>query len=200
VVEYMPSDPENDAEYNARGGKVITPGSKSQREYQKWEQFKTKWTADGEPGNPYKFREFPMMVYKAFREDGNVMCMMPQPSPLAFKEATDLQRAQAYAEQFNKKCQMTVFDSAEYQKAMEGGWRESPQEAEQYVHNIETERANITAAREYEDRNMSEMAKREIAEAKAAVGGEHVPEVVEAPKRKCSKCGETGHNARSCKA
>lgn len=200
MAEYQPFNPETDEEYNARGGRVIVPGSKAQREYQKWEQFQTKWTAGGEPGNPYVYRHFPMMLYKAERKDGNVSCMLPQPNPMDFANPAEFNRVSENVDRFNRDCQKIVNSEQEMQKEMEAGWRESPQEAIDYVHSVETDRATATAHREYEDRNLSDAAKREVAAIKTEAGGEHQPEIKEVKKRACSKCGETGHNARSCKA
>ncbi len=67
----------------------------------------------------------------------------------------------------------------EEEQAKRDGWRNSPQEAIDFLNGLDDDIAKAAAHRAYEDRNMSEKARREIVEAEAAADGAHVPEIVE---------------------
>jgi hypothetical protein len=109
------------------------------------------------------FTRFPAMVYRAMRRDDGV----PTTGGTAF---------------WDQKCQLTVNDERELQRAYEGGWRDSPAEALEHFKSRENVKGEVAAIRAYEDRNMSDAAK---TEAKAFESGsvEHAPEIPRAPKK-----------------
>jgi hypothetical protein len=108
---------------------------------------------------PYAHQPFPRMVYRAMRtDDGSVVVTHPEP---------------AVASQ----CQLTVKDQAELQRALESGWREHPDEAKALLESRRRKVADEAAHRAWDDRNMSDAAKAEAAQAEAAAGIDHVPEV-----------------------
>jgi len=198
--EYRPLNQESDPAYNAKPGIVKVPGSKLGLEMEKWEQFPSGWGAN--PGNPYKFRPFPQMVFKAQKINGKPFVQLPDPNRFDYQTRDEFKAAHERKAKFDSECQRVVQNETELSRAMEDGWRTSPEEAVAFVLGRDEDISRATAEREYADRNVSEAAKREIQTAKDAVGGEHLAEIPEKPvvKRRCSKCGETGHNSRSCKA
>jgi len=181
--EFRPFNQETDPNYNREGGVVPVPGSNLAKEMSKFEQFPSKWThGTAGPGNPYVYRPFPKMLYRAERVDGQIKCGAAPPDPYAqWRDHRELERAQEAAERFTEKCQRIVRDEVEMSRAFEDGWRNSPQEAIDFVKGRDRAVSDATAHREFEDRNMSDAAKAEIRAAKDAVGGEHVPEVPRAP-------------------
>jgi hypothetical protein len=84
------------------------------------------------------------------------------------------------AEQWSRRCQLTVYNEAEQQKAMESGWRTSPQEAMEYLEAQDNVRSNLTAERHYTDARMSEKAQREASEADQATL-KQIPSLPEKP-------------------
>lgn len=173
---------DKDPRYNAEGGLTVTPGSASQREMARWEQFPGDKWACGNPGNPYVYRPFPKMLYRAERFEGKVACGAPAPDRLAFRGDNVGDRSFAMAEEaarrFTERCQMIVKDQSEYARAMESGWRESPDEAMAFLERREDSKSESMAHRNYEDRNMSPAARAEIAAAELAQG-EPLAEIVE---------------------
>lgn len=168
------------------GGVVIVPGSNYQRELGRFEQFHSKYTGDEGPGNPYRYRPFPKMVYIAKKYKGKVLCMAAPPHPLEFANPKEYERAEESAAIFTKECQRIVNDETEYQKAMEAGYRESPSEAVEHAEAREEKKADATAERNWEDRNMSDKAKAEARKAEDAAGAEHLPEIARTPVRRAS--------------
>lgn len=84
-------------------------------------------------------------------------------------------------EQFNASCQLTVNDEAEFRRARDNGWRETPQEAIDHHEALQNAIAEAAAHRAYEDRNMGEKAKDHIAKVEEKTGSQHVAEVPEQP-------------------
>lgn len=135
-----------------------------------------KWNAPKRQGgmNVDGFEMYPRMLYRA------------QENPLSGKFQAMLQRdvisadrtmVILSAEQFNTSCQMTVGNEEEYQRAKRDGWCHSPREAEAW-HEAEIDRiAQEAAHRNYDDRNMSPAAQREIEAAVAESEANHVPEI-----------------------
>lgn len=189
MAEDMPAviRQDTDPRYNTEGGLAVIPGSASQREMAKWEQFPSDKWACGTPGNPYTYRPFPKMLYRAERQPGTgkIACGEPQPDRLTFRGDAMGDRSYALAEEaarrFTERCQMIVKDQSEYARAMESGWRESPEEAIAYLNRREDARSEVMAHRNYEDRNMSPAARAEIAAAELAAG-EPLPEIPEQPR------------------
>ena len=64
-----------------RGGFRINPDGQEAAELRKHEQFPTYYTGAEGPGNPYRYRPFPKMLYRAeLTESGKVACGAEQPS------------------------------------------------------------------------------------------------------------------------
>lgn len=179
---YRPVNQETDDAYNAKGGIVKIPGSKLAKEHMKFEQFPSDWGAN--PGNPYQFREFPMMVYRAQKVNGVPMVTLPDPRRYDFPTRDEYKNAFDRQANFGRENQKIVKSPEELSRAMEEGWRPTPGEAIQLVHDRDGEVSRATAEREYHDRNLSEVAQREIRAAKNAVGNEHLPEIPEKPVRR----------------
>lgn len=178
-------DQETRTDWNREPGIIVVPGSNYANEMQKFEQFPSKYGPN--PGNPYHYRPFPKMVYRAEEWRGQIRCMAAEPDPNEFTNPNEYNRAFEAARRFTERCQLVVRDEREYQRAAENGYRESPQEAVEYLQNRVAEQSRAAAERNYADRNMSEPAK---AEAKAAVlehfdeTGHQAAEIPEKPKRR----------------
>jgi hypothetical protein len=184
MAEFKPFSQETHPDYNREPGLVPVPGSNFSKEMAKFEQFHSKWTMGSSPGNPYTYRPYPKMLYRAQHWNGKVCCMAAPPDPAEFRDPQEFNRAEEAARKFTERCQRIVRDATEHARAAEDGWRESPQEAVEYLLSRDRERSTATAERNWQDRNMSEQAKREIAAEIEAVGGEHLPEIPEAPRRR----------------
>ena len=181
--ERRPFSQEKDPLWNREPGLAVVPGSNLQKEYAKFEQFPySKW-AFGEAGNPYEYRPYPKMMYKAQRYEGRIACNAAPPRRRDFRDDSDWSMAIEEANRFDTSCQLTVTNETERSRAWENGYRDSPVEAVEAMQARDRAIADAAAHRNYEDRNMSEPAKREIAAAQAAVGGEHVPVIPEKKRR-----------------
>lgn len=182
--EYAPRNQETDPTYNTEPGIAYAPGSLWQREMLKFEQFPWTRIAQGmTPGNPYVKREFPKMLYRAHHYQGQVRCMAAPPDVGMFTSQQELLRAEESARRFNESCCRVVQDEREMTRAMQEGWREHPDEAVAFVKARDEAVSTAAAHRAYEDRNLSEKAKREIAEAEQEIDG-HVAEVQRKPVRR----------------
>lgn len=160
--------------FNREPGVAVIPGSPFAREMAKFESFPV---GGFSAGNPYRYRPFPKMLYRAERWNGSPACMAAPPNPWEMENVDKLRHLQNLAEKFTERCQMIVQDDREMQKAMESGWRESPEEAVAYLVQRGKDVSLLDAHREYEDRNLSEAAKNEVREERAARGGDPVPEM-----------------------
>jgi hypothetical protein len=196
MSEFRPFNQETDPEFNMEPGLVLTPGSKEVREYARFEQFPSKYTVGTQPGNPWVYRPFPKMVYRAERYPGSgkLCCMAAPPDPSEFDDPKKAEHAQVMAQRFTDKCQLIVRDEVEYSRAMESGYRDSAAEAVAHAEARENRIATATAERLYEDRNMSERARREAEEVVAASGGQHEPEITG---RKVKEAREDRRSRRS---
>ena len=191
MADYRSFNPETAAEDNREPGVVVIPGSNYAKEMAKFEQFPSKYGEN--PGNPYVYRPFPKMVYKAELYQGMIRCMAAV-SPNEYVNVNEQMRAEESARQFTEKCQRTVKDDREYQVAMEMGYRETPTEAVEYLEAKQRSIADAAAERNYADRNMGEKAKAEAAaEVQRAFNeeGKHAAEVPEAPIKRTRKVAET---------
>ena len=180
--EYKPLNQETDPAYNVKPGIVKVPGSKLALEMQKFEQFPSAWGPN--PGNPYKYREFPKMMFKAQKINGKPFVMMPDPQRFDYRSRDEFKAAHEQKARFDADCQRIVQDDAERSRAIEDGWRDTPDEAIAFVNARDDQVSQATAEREYADRNVSDAAKKEIRAAKDAVGNEHLPEIPEKPVRR----------------
>ena len=173
---------ETDPTWNREAGIVVVPGSNLQKEYEKWEQFPSKW--GNNPGNPYRYQPFPKMVYKADKFQGVVVCMAAPPDPMEYANPGEFTRKQEQAERFTKSCQLTVNNERELAAALEKGYREDPAEAVAWLKAKDASYSERAANRAYEDRNLSEKAQREVAKAIEEAGGDPLAEVPEQPKKR----------------
>lgn len=175
--EYRPWNQETAEGYNREPGIVVTPGSNFAKEVSRFEQFPSQYTAGSAPGNPYTYRPYPKMLYRAQHYNGKASCMATVADQGEYKDYREYERAVEMADRFTAKCQRVVGSEEERARAMEDGWRESPQEAIDYLIARDAAVGKEAAHRNYDDRNMSELAKREIAAAEAASDGQHVAEI-----------------------
>lgn len=167
---------ETDPRYNTEPGLAVVPGSNLQKEMARFEQFHSKWTTAAGPGNPYTYRRFPAMLFRAEYRDGKPQCMAPQPDRYDFRDDRQFQHAEEAARRFTDRCQRIVKDESEQQRAMEDGWRTSPEDAIAYLKAREDGVSREIAHRNYDDRNLSEQAKAEITAAELEAG-EPLPEI-----------------------
>lgn len=130
---------------------------------------------------PYRFEEFPRLMYRARKRPDGVVAVIENDDRRCTEPGTPAQPGAA--EQWSRGNYMEVADQREYQKALETGYRPTPQAALDFFHQREQSIADEAAHRNFLDRNLSPAAKAE-AEAFEGDGSEHVPEIPEAPKRK----------------
>lgn len=149
---------------------IITDESQMGIELKKWN------TPKSQGGMRPDFPEyFPRMLYMAQRRPDGVFSTAEVDDKLFGGQP-------GAAESWTAKCQKTVKDETELARALDQGWRES--QAEAMIRHEEKEKSISTAAahRAYEDRNMSEPAKAEIAAAEAE-SADHLPEIKRRPGR-----------------
>lgn len=142
-------------------GVVHNPESEYMKEMKKWDTPKRLggMAPDG-------FEAFPKMVFKAFRdENGKARCG----HPLA---AT----GDAEAMSFTNKCQMTVNNADEYNRAMNAGWSDGPDEALEALEAQQQDIARAVAEGKHGARRMTEKAEREF-DAAQAESEDHVPDI-----------------------
>jgi len=123
------------------------------------------------------------MLYRAlpFGPNSKIQCMAQSPHPYQIKDPEEHRFASMAAEEFTKSCQTIVNDEQELQRAFESGYRKSPQDAVDAAMAREDSIARAAAERAYDDRNISDAAKLEVARAEAAADGKHLPEIPESP-------------------
>lgn len=155
-------DPETNETWNREPGIVIVPGSNYAKERARFEQFPS---AFGAPGNPYVYREYPRMLYRAEMYQGRIACGASVADAGEFTNPNEYNRQEEAARRFTERCQRVVKDDRELQAAMEDGWRKTQKEAVEYLEARMQAKSQAAAERHYSDRNMSDAAK---AAAKAA--------------------------------
>lgn len=160
--------------FNREPGIAVIPGSPYAKEMAKFESFSV---GGFSAGNPYKYRPFPKMLYRAERWNGSPACMAAPPNPWEVENVDKLRYLQNLAEKFTERCQMIVQDEREMQKAMESGWREHPDEAVAYLVQRGKDMSQLDAHRAYEDRNLSAAAQAEVKVERDARGGDPIPEM-----------------------
>lgn len=162
----------------AEGGIVWNPASAYVKEMRKWEQHHTEWTAKSRPGNPYVYREFPKMLYKAQRDQKTqrFACLLPPPDPYAFERPDQLDREQLRIVAFNTSCTRIVRDEAEERIAKGQGWTNSPTAAMELHEADERALGNAAAEAAYAVRGMSEKARHEFKQAGEATH-QHVTDI-----------------------
>jgi hypothetical protein len=158
---------------------LVNPESEETKEMAKWEQFPSKWTLGSAPGNPWTMRAYPWMLYKAKQlPNGKWSVAEEPPAYFGYRDAQEWDRACQGAAAFTASCQRTVNSEAEHQKARAEGWRDNPTEAMELVEVLNTGLSDAAAERNYQDRNMSEKAKAEVAKVEADHFG-HLGEIPE---------------------
>ena len=174
---YKPVNVETDSAYNRDPGIVLIPGSNYIKEVARFEMFHTKYTAGTNgPGNPYVYRAFPKMVYRAQHWNGKAACGATVADAMEYRNPGEHEQAVERARRFTDACQLIVANETELHIAQENGWREDPKTAVEYLLSRDRARGQAAAERNHEDRNMGDVAKREAAAA-VAEAGEHLPEV-----------------------
>lgn len=166
-------------------GIVISPDSALGKELAKWEQHRTKYVSDEEqPGNPYTYRPYPKMLYRAQPHpiSKQTRCMDVEPDVLQYATVQEYERALNMITRFNTACTRIVMSDDEQRRAMNDGWRESPDLAMAAAEQREIELSTLAAERHYKDRSMSEKAQAEAAEADRSTSA-HVVDVVGASKK-----------------
>lgn len=145
--------------------------------------------------NP-KANQFPMMLYRAHEVDGKVMCMDVYPKSFRYSNMEMYRMACEAVDNFNLSCQITVNSDTEYNQKRAEGWRDDPKEAYDYAMKLHDDIVRAAAERNYQDRNMSEKARGEIAAAEAAT-----PRVLpEIPEQRTVKLDGRSKEARALKA
>ena len=130
-----------------------------------------------QPGNPYVYRPYPKMLYKAQKNPmGTVLCMMDAPHPYAFDKPEQFERAMLLFEVFNKSCQKIVDDDAAEAGAKGQGWCDSIQAAIEHFERQEQAVGNAAAEVLHAAQGMSAKAKRELATVERQTS-EHVVDV-----------------------
>lgn len=163
------------------GGIYITPQSEWGKTLAQFEQFPTPYAP--RPGNPYTYRPFPKMMYRAEKFQGRICIDGLAADRLSFRDDAEWTRAQEEAARFTERCQLTVQNELEMSRAYEAGWRESPQEAVAHAEARDRDVSTAAAERAHADRHLSEAAQREVAQAEAAAEG-HLAEIPERPRRR----------------
>lgn len=131
---------------------VFTQDSEYAKEMRKWNAIHTEF---GPPGRPYVFREFPKMLYKAERVDGQIRIV-------------DKQQAR---------------DEHEQRNLQSRGFHDGQKEAIEAIEQEQTLHGVLAAEREYQVQHgrLSQGAVAEVRQAEAAHGARHLPDVPETP-------------------
>jgi hypothetical protein len=166
---------------------MISPASELGKELRKHEQHHTRFSLDEEgssvPGNPYVYREYPRMLYKArVHANGQTKCMVAEPPAYEFDKMDQWERAVLYAATFNASCQRTVNNDQELDRALSDGWRKSIPEALQYAEGLAQDIARAAAEAAHSVQRMSAKAQAEF-ETAGAETHKHVVDLVGAKKR-----------------
>lgn len=169
---------------------LIDTNSEEAKERRKWEMFHTEY---GPPGRPYEQVRsechWPVMLYRAqpipgsLPGAGKIACGTELPSRHLFNDDQSWERACEAVNHFARSCQRIVNDETEYKRAKAEGFCDTSLEAVAAAEKEQHYIAEVAAHRAYEDRNMSDAAKAEVAKAEAEHFG-HLPAVPEAPRVK----------------
>lgn len=161
-------------------GVVISPESDLGKELAKHEQHRTRIVADDGPGpgNPYVYREFPRMLYKARQHPrtGQPSVMEPAVDPMTCKDDREFEQRCRELDNWNAKGGR-IAKSADEELVMKGqGWSNSPIEALALFEKEQQEIARLAAEAAFHAQRMSEKARAELAEADASTQA-HVVDV-----------------------
>lgn len=165
-------------------GVLITSESEWGKELAKWEQFPNKpYIGEAGPGNPYVYREYPRMLYRAQRmPNGKVSCGEAPPHPHYFADPQAYDRELGMIESFNRSCYRLAKDESEEAVLKGQGWCRSQQEALAAFEREQQAIGNAAAEAAYAVARMSDKAQAEHAAAEASTE-HHVVDVVPARKR-----------------
>lgn len=168
---------------------MISPHSELGKELRRWEQHPGPLGRN--PGNPYVFREFPKMLYRAETHpvSGQATCMKARPNPWEFIHIPDREaRAQFYdeacqqAELWNKEHQKIVRDEFEERIAKGQGWANTVAGALERFEQDQQQIAEAAAQTAFHAQRMSDKARAELAAADASTD-QHVVDVRPRKKR-----------------
>jgi hypothetical protein len=148
---------------------IRTGESEYDKEFEKWNTPK-RLGGYGPDGH----EEFPLMLSKAQKLQNGQYAVHQMPPPRWHYDAGVLGDAQwdqavRMAGEFTLRCQMTVRNRQEYDRAVAQGWVRGQEEALQRAEAFEIEMGNEAAARAYRDRTMSDAAQREAQAAEQAM-------------------------------
>lgn len=157
-------------------GVVRTGESEYDKELAKWNTPKR----DGGYG-PDGYEHFPLMLSKAQKQlNGQYAVHQMPPSRYSFLPGPqgdgEWTQAIVMAEEFTRRCQRTVRNQQEYDRALTDGWVYGQDKALEAAQGFEKDIADAAAMRAWSDRNMGDVARREAAAADAATS-EHLPEL-----------------------
>lgn len=164
---------------------VINPHSDLGKELRKWEQHQTELVPRGtRPGNPYVYRPFPKMVYKAVKTPtGKVVCMPALPQTTGFRDHNEYLMAYAEVESLQRQCFKTV-DSDDALRVSQGqGWCDSPADAIAQFEKEERAAGDAAAEAAFLAKRMTEQARAEFDKAQGDTM-HHVSDVVADKKKK----------------
>ena len=162
----------------APGGLVINPHSALGKELRKWEQHRTELVPRGtNPGNPYVYREYPKMLYRAQRlPNGQSGCLAQHPNPYTFERADQFERAVLMVESFNRSCTRVVSDESQERIAIGQGWALDPKAAMAVYEQEQQAIGNAAAEAAYAAQGMTSKARAELTAADASTH-QHVTDV-----------------------
>ena len=149
-------------------GRLVARDSEEGKEYLKWEK-------------PYRFEAFPKMLYMARKRPDGVVSVSETNDRIFVRPGGN--EVPGAAERFCASCQKIVNDEQELAKALEQGWRPTPQEAMERHEAKEQAIGEAAANRAWSERNMSDAAKAEAAAVDASTE-DHVPTIPETPIRR----------------
>lgn len=129
----------------------------------------------------YVYKEFPKALYSTGYEAARLALDQAYMIPARGSDDVERKRAVEAAERELTKHTCEVKSQAE-QDALAGAWFESPAAAVAAKASWDREVALAAAHREYEDRNLGDVARREMRAFDEAADG-HTPEIPETPKR-----------------
>ena len=138
----------------------VEHGSQSNyaKEMRRWNAYPSEF---GPAGKPYVFQEFPKMVYRAERVDGQIKIV--ETRQVHSDDGESIERGK--------------------------GFRASQQEALDLIGKEQTEHGRLAAEREWEIQHgrLSEKAVEEVRAVEAEAGAVHVPVIPEGPKKRGRK-------------
>lgn len=167
------------------GGMIINPHSALGKELRKWEQHRTELVPRGtNPGNPYVFRPYPKMLYKAQRHaNGQFVCMPPPPHPYDYEKPEQHQQAILAWESFCRSCYRPVSDEGQERLVRGQGWADDPTKAMALHEQEQQAIGNAAAEAAFSAQRMTEKARAEVKAADESTH-QHVTDVVGVPKKR----------------